>query len=237
MPRNRNRRGLELGVMLLMWDLMNVGLTHIPPVTLFTIFGQALLYAGIINPPWSKLDVCISARSVMKGKDYRRLFLSALEHGDDMHLYYNMISFLMKGRSLERRYGSPNFAFLLIVLSLLTSVTYVALGVLGELVFDDSYYATVCAIGFSGVIFALKVVTSAEEAPGMTMVGGVMLPLKYATWAELVLIHLLVPRSSFMGHLAGILAGLAYAKTPLGALTDSAITAITGDFMHHSHYF
>ena len=32
--------------------------------------------------------------------------------------------------------------------------------------------------------------------------------LQYVTWAELVYIQLLTPRASFLGHLAGILAGM-----------------------------
>ena len=32
--------------------------------------------------------------------------------------------------------------------------------------------------------------------------------LQYVTWAELIYIQLLTPRASFLGHLAGILAGM-----------------------------
>lgn len=105
---------------------------------------------GIIEVPWEKSEICISAESILKRRDYRRLFFSTFEHGDDMHLYYNMISFLVKGRSLERRYGSTNFAFLLLMISVLTSVIYVGLGHMLSEVLHDSYYMRSCAIGFSG---------------------------------------------------------------------------------------
>lgn len=39
MQRRRNR-GLELGVVLLLAEIMNVGFDQIPPVTLCTIAGQ-----------------------------------------------------------------------------------------------------------------------------------------------------------------------------------------------------
>nr|CAD7403928.1 unnamed protein product [Timema poppensis] len=198
---------------------------------------QTLLYMGIFKPPWRKWDICISAESILKEHDYKRLFVSPLEHGDDLHLYYNMISFLVKGRSLETRYGSPNFALLLAILSTLTSFMYVGLGRLCMEVFQDYYYMKSCAIGFSGVIFALKVVTSKEEPQGMSNIGGVLLPVRYAAWAELVLIHILVPRASFMGHLAGILAGLMYTSTPLGDIIDHFLPTITGDPMRHSPYY
>lgn len=42
MPRRRNR-GLELGVVLLLSEMMNVGFGQIPTVTLCTIAGQVRL--------------------------------------------------------------------------------------------------------------------------------------------------------------------------------------------------
>jgi hypothetical protein len=41
MQRRRNR-GLELGVVLLITEIMNVGFDQIPPVTLCTIAGQVM---------------------------------------------------------------------------------------------------------------------------------------------------------------------------------------------------
>lgn len=233
MARRRNR-GLELGVALLLGEIIKVGFDNIPPVTLFTIAGQALLYLGIINVPWEKWEVCISTESVLKHRDYRRFFISTFEHADDMHLYYNMISFLVKGRSLERRYGSANFAFLLFVITVLTNVIYVVLGQIFTEVLHDTYYMKSCAIGFSGVIFALKVLTSSETPPGREWVHFMWVPKRYAAWAELILIHLLVPNASFMGHLAGILSGLIYTSTPIGTIVDQFISSLTGKPVIHN---
>ena len=66
-------------------------------------------------------------------------------------------------------------------------------------------------VGFSGVLFSLKVV--ANESPSQRTVLpfiGVTVPSRWATWVELLLIKLLVPSTSFVGHLAGILSGLAW---------------------------
>lgn len=46
-----------------------------------------------------------------------------------------------------------------------------------------------------------------HNSPAFTSVYGFQVPTKYAAWLELVVIHVLVPRSSFMGHMCGILAG------------------------------
>jgi rhomboid domain-containing protein 1 len=85
-----------------------------------------------------------------------------------------------------------------------------------------------CVLSFAGVIFALKVLTSSETPPGREWVHFVWVPKRYAAWAELILIHFLVPNASFMGHLAGILSGLIYTSTPIGTIVDEFISALTG---------
>lgn len=56
---------------------------------------------------------------------------------------------------------------------------------------------------FSGVLFALKVLTTFESGERRQMVHGFLVPTKWAVWVELLIIHILVPRASFMGHLSG----------------------------------
>ena len=51
---------------------------------------------------------------------------------------------------------------------------------------------------YSGVIFALKVITS-ELLPSNVNVMGIHIPARWACWVELFLIQLLVPNASFIG--------------------------------------
>ncbi|KAG8232272.1 hypothetical protein J437_LFUL011759 [Ladona fulva] len=240
---SRQRRGNELGVLLLLYELGNAGFTHIPPATLGAVAGQALLYSGYIPVSWERWEVCLSAESVLYKKDYKRLLLSAIEHGDDMHLYYNMISLLWKGRGLETRlFGSKNFALFLILASVLCSATYVGLAFALFRLLNDYSYLKTCAIGFSGVLFTLKTLTSSRDAElnengRQSFMGGyVRVPLRYAAWAELILIHILVPGSSFLGHLSGILVGMAYIYTPLGNMIDRLLQTITGEPVYRWAY-
>lgn len=175
---------------------------------------------GLIPVPWDAVSVCLSVQAVLKWKEYERLFLSAFEHADDIHLYYNMLSFLAKGRTLERHFGSPYFAYLLSVFTVLTSVTYVGLEVLLSEIFHDKGYYKICAVGFSGVIFALKVLTTHYWETGHRRYFGMRVSAKYAVWVELLAIQLMVPNASFVGHLAGILVGVMYTQGPLKFLMD-----------------
>lgn len=98
----------------------------------------------------------------------KRVLLSPFTHADDIHLCYNMISFLFKGVSLELTMHMQDYVGLLLfstvasqVLLLLASCVLMALGADGAM--------QSCTVGFSGVLFALKYIVS-RWSPGVTNV-------------------------------------------------------------------
>ncbi|XP_046431792.1 rhomboid-related protein 4-like [Neodiprion fabricii] len=236
-PVQRQRQGLQYGIVLLCMQAINFGIDKIPPATLAGVIGQTLLYMGVIKVPWNADQVCISCVKILKYRNWRAFILSNFEHGSDMHLYYNMVSFILKGSTLENKYGTGNFVMLLSFLSVACSSMYVALGYCLTQVTGDYGYYTSCAIGFSAVLFALKVICICEEQDRLRDVGGFRVPSKFAVWAELILIHLLVPNASFVGHLGGILAGCLYCYTSVGAIVDRMICGITGHPIVHEEEF
>eukprot|EP00057_Strongylocentrotus_purpuratus_P030011 XP_780455.2 PREDICTED: rhomboid-related protein 4 [Strongylocentrotus purpuratus] len=229
-PRRRGmQRQQGLGLLLLLHQLYRVGFDRIPPVTLATIVANVLIYLRVLNPYIKTVirspsiqNICVSSAHVWYKGDWPRLFLAAWFHLDDFHLYFNMVSFVWKGISLERKFGSPYFAYLIVVFCFLTNGLLVALNVgLAELLEDSSHIVS-CAAGFSGVLFALKVLTTTyTPVQSQRIMGLFSVPSRWACWVELVLIQLIVPRASFTGHLAGILVGLAYVKGPLKLLMDA----------------
>ncbi|XP_026672495.1 rhomboid-related protein 4-like [Ceratina calcarata] len=236
-PAQRRQQGLQYGVFLLLMQAMNFGIDKIPPATLITIIAQVSLYIGLIKVPWNAEEACISAIKVFKYRDWNSFIVSNFEHGSDMHLYYNMVSLILKGYYLEPMYGTMNFAVLLAILSLGCSAMYASLGYgLMQLTGDFGYY-TQCAIGFSAVLFALKVIVVCEEHDRMQNVGGLRVPSKIAVWVELILIHLLVPHSSFVGHLGGILVGCLYCYTFVGEMIDNIVCTVTGAPIIHEEQF
>ncbi|CAM1154561.1 RHBDD1 (predicted) [Pycnogonum litorale] len=222
--RNRNRSA-GFGLILLAYQILGVvGVDRIPPVTLGVLAAQVAIYLRLFQPPWDHLsDACVSGDFVWTKKNWFRLLFASFEHGDDWHLYYNMVSFVWKGISLERRLGSKRFFCILAIFSVLVNIVYVMLAELASIYFDPHYHYR-CAVGFSGVIFALKVVTTHYSRSSTSFIfGSIPIPSQYAVWSELILIHLLVPRSSFIGHLAGILVGLAYVYGPLQKIIDNLL--------------
>ncbi|XP_030007018.1 rhomboid-related protein 4-like isoform X2 [Sphaeramia orbicularis] len=221
------QRGSHLGLLLLASQLIHVGFDNIPPVTLAVLGLNAYLY---LFPAAPLMKACVSVQQAYWYGDWRRLLLSPLHHADDMHLYFNMVSFLWKGMRLERRLGGAWFLYLLSVFSLLTGLVYLLLEAgLTELMQDQSYSMT-CAVGFSGVLFGLKVLSNHYYPGGVTYMMGIPVSNRYASWVELVLIHVTSPGTSFIGHLAGILVGLLYTSGPLKTLMKHCAGFVTNGF-------
>ncbi|KAG2444191.1 hypothetical protein HYH02_009129 [Chlamydomonas schloesseri] len=197
-----------------------------PPVTLALLALQVVLFfgrggglGGLIPPELARYvnvqlaAVCLQPREILERGDWKRLLLPAFLHVDEHHLFYNMGSLLWKGVQLEGRYGHWGFAALVAELLLLShGATVLLAAALAELFPGYRYlYWDTCAVGFSAVLFALKVVLNYNQ-PGNSSILGLELPTKYLCWAELVLASYLTPQACFIGHLGGILAGLAHVR-------------------------
>lgn len=192
-------------------------------MTLFSIVGMSVIHL-LLQPsvPW--FSVCIGVESVWYYKDFARLWKAAFFHSDDWHLYYNMVSFLYKGQWLERKVGSKWFLYMLVVFTAAANVLLLYINFGLAYLFHDMTYLKQCAVGFSGVIFAVKVVTTYLTPPGVSLIFGcIPVNSRSACWFELILIQFLVPNASFTGHLAGIIVGLAYVKGGLKTLMQMPV--------------
>uniref|UniRef100_A0A915PM49 Peptidase S54 rhomboid domain-containing protein n=1 Tax=Setaria digitata TaxID=48799 RepID=A0A915PM49_9BILA len=179
--------------------------------------------------------MCLLPSRIVYRSEWFRLLASTVMHADDMHLYFNMVSLLWKGRRLEPLLGSRRFLLLLVTFALATSSTMVGLSYLADEVFyfGNGSFVNQCAVGFSGVLFALKVLhTTYFPYTDRNLFGWFPIPSQYACWAELFLLQLLTPNASFIGHLSGIIVGLAYTNGPLKTIVDileSVVSLLFGD--------
>uniref|UniRef100_K7G0W9 Rhomboid domain containing 1 n=1 Tax=Pelodiscus sinensis TaxID=13735 RepID=K7G0W9_PELSI len=218
----RNRRGVDAGLLLLLAQVFQVGLENIPPVTLGTLGLNVFLFLKPLKP---LPNVCISVDQGYYQKDWQRLLLAPIHHVDDWHLYFNMVSLLWKGIKLERKLGSLFFGYIIAVFSVLIGIVYMVLEFALAGLLNDPSYRVNCAVGFSGVLFALKVLSNHHHPGRISNIMGIRVSSKYACWLELVAIHLCTAGTSFAGHLAGILVGLMYTLGPLKMLMKA-----TADF-------
>ncbi|KAM6178432.1 rhomboid-related protein 4 [Rhynchocyon petersi] len=233
----RRSRGINTGLILLLSQIFHVGINNIPPVTLATLALNVWLFLNPVKPLY---DSCISVERCYQQKDWQRLLLSPFHHADDWHLYFNMASMLWKGIQLERRLGSRWFAYIIATFSLLTGVVYLLLELSFAAFMNEPDFQKNCAIGFSGVLFALKVLKNHYFPGGFVNVLGFPVPNRWACWAELVAIHFFTPGSSFAGHLAGILVGLMYTQGPLKKMMEACAAGIfssTVGYPGQQYYF
>ncbi|KAH7951196.1 rhomboid-related protein 4 [Rhipicephalus sanguineus] len=200
-------------VKLLFYALFRVGLGSIPPATFLTVIVQACVYLRLFSLPWSKPEeACVSVAGVLFKGEWPRIFYGAIEHGDSMHLCYNMVSFMWKGINLEEKMGTVPFFCVICLLTVLTGAFMVGLNYLLGTYVDAIFYER-CIIGFSGVIFAIKLLDNVKYPAQTRNIFGVSvsLPSGYAVWLELLFVQLMAGNNcSFIGHLAGVLAGFVY---------------------------
>eukprot|EP00442_Polarella_glacialis_P005265 CAMPEP_0115137412 /NCGR_PEP_ID=MMETSP0227-20121206/57016_1 /TAXON_ID=89957 /ORGANISM="Polarella glacialis, Strain CCMP 1383" /LENGTH=288 /DNA_ID=CAMNT_0002544757 /DNA_START=54 /DNA_END=920 /DNA_ORIENTATION=- len=225
-------RGIDSRVVVMAMQLLSrIGqLEQKPPVTLvlIAINVAAWLRLGPLAMLLAGPDPMMCPHDILIGRrPWLHLFLAAFIHASDggFHLFYNMSSLLWKGVTLELEMGSERFAIMVAAVLLISHALFVPLSYLATSIFGLPTYHS-CAVGFSAVLFGLKVVMNHSEV-GQRAVGhwGLHFPVeaKYAAWVELVLISLVVPEASFVGHLCGILAGVLWLHAePLAARTCAA---------------
>lgn len=205
----QRRRGGDLGLILLFIEIARVGVDHIPPVTLAALALNVGIH--LFSPFHLNIhDVCVGAVYVVHELQLARLLLSSVYHLHDFHLYYNMTSLIWKGRRLEPMIGSWVFGWLILLFAVGTSCLMVASSYIMMQFFDYPKPFFTCAAGFSGVLFALKVVVNQLDPGAHGYIMGIPIEIRYLAWAELALVSLMFPESSFLGHLCGIAMGYAY---------------------------
>jgi membrane associated rhomboid family serine protease len=156
----------------------------------------------------------MSPATVAGGLELYRLVTAAFTHGSVMHIGMNMVSFVSLASSLEGLFGSLGFAFLVSAYVLLVGALFIALGALASALERAFWWQS--AVGFSGVIFALAVDECAlSPAPSRSVFGLFSVPTRWYPWVLMGALQLLLPNVSFLGHLAGVLAGLAHAAGAL----------------------
>ena len=164
-------------------------------------------FASDVVPPVAQ--ACINPSRMMEPLEFLfRSFAAAFTHADSIHLYANMTSFIYKGYLLERRgrYSAPQLLLLVVELLLTSSLLYcVVASLLPVLALWRS-----CAVGFSAVLFGLKVVLHDCEARD-----GVRERFQTASWLELLLGQFISSQfggmttmGSAVGHGCGVLAGV-----------------------------
>ncbi len=187
-----------------------------------------LLNIGLAYIYWDKrvdpFSVCKHYNKIVHDMEIWRSFTGALAHFEPLHLAFNMMSLHALGTALEPRYGSFAFLQYNICMIPLTTIIMLILIRLRIRYTGNHQHSETSSVGFSGVLFAWMVVTSLESyavcpipfAPEMCFntheygVGILKLKFNWGPFIQLLFAQVIMPRVSFIGHLAGIICGFIF---------------------------
>ena len=146
-----------------------------------------------------------------------RSFSGATAHFEPLHLGFNMMSLYSLGMELEETFGSINFFLYNVSLIVLTTAVMIGVTWLRIRHTGNTALSETSTVGFSGVLFAWMVVASLERSntcpvpflPDMCFNTYSAFGLKFnvGPMVQLVVAQFIMPRVSFVGHLAGIICG------------------------------
>lgn len=219
----------------------NIGQLMQRPVTtalLIVIFGVAYyLWAYKVDPS----SVAYSYDAVVNKGEYWRTITASFAHFELLHLAFNTMSLYQLGLMLEPVYGSATFLYLNLSLVLLTMLICTAIYHVMIHRYGRADVVHQQAVGFSCVLFAWMVALSVRQSqycpiflfpsfcvdtwqiPLPSALAGALgipsIPVNIGPLTLLVFTKVLIPRSSFVGHLSGIVIGYPLAWSLLHWLT------------------
>ena len=173
--------------------------------TWFSSLSSFIGGGGVIKENCLKVSSILNYYNRYNNLPLRRIFLWHIIHVDDYHLYYNMLSLIYKGMKLENSMGSFDFLILIIY-------SFLACSFFTFMLYYCSNDVGICCVGFSSILFCLKFILNQRYSETSTSIGGLLIPTQYAAWLELLMIQIITPHASFMGHLSGIISGWFYLK-------------------------
>lgn len=147
---------------------------------------------------------------------YYRLLTHNFFHLNFVHIASNMIFFYVIGINLEKKLGTALMMTIILQSSLLISLVYLfQIVILNYFVvtlmnLTEYNYDFYCSAGFSGILFTLLYINYnfSKIANGYVLMFGIIpIKAKIVPIAYLLLIQILIPNSSTIGHLSGIITG------------------------------
>jgi membrane associated rhomboid family serine protease len=209
-------------------------LLHHPTTTLLLLLNIGLAYQ-YWNHRVSPSAVCKSYNKICVQHEWWRGFTGATAHFEPLHIGFNMVSLNTLGKDLEGGFGSV--VFLVYNIALVVMCTIVMMGMVygrlawvryqssgigeGVLQEKEKRLKETSTVGYSGVLFAWMVVStlernqptcpipffsdvcfSTQQVPGLPW-----LKFNIAPIVSLFVAQFIMPRVSFIGHLAGIACG------------------------------
>ncbi|MGK3734319.1 MAG: membrane associated rhomboid family serine protease [Bacillariaceae sp.] len=182
-------------------------LRQLPAATLGVIVICVFLWIIQIALGWNIQLFTMCPRLILYMNEYYRIFTSVFNHANLTHIGMNMLSMSTISTVLEKRIGTLRLLFSIWWSILLTSTIYIIIAYTAYKIFGYDTWMYQHSIGFSGIIFHLSVLESYLNPGKRSIFGFFSVPSFVYPWALLLILQLILPGLSFLGHLSGILTG------------------------------
>lgn len=185
-----------------------------PPLGTCTV-AASCIFLFLTNPFISLNDVSLLPLLIVPPHlQLHRLLSSSFYHASFFHILFNMLALFSLGSSLENRIGTVRFLSLSFVVAVVASVFYVAVCALFFTLFNDQTWMLYSAVGYSGVLFAYASIESLlpQAAPTRSFYGLFNVPTKYYPLLLILILQILMPNVSFLGHVSGLVVGIMQVK-------------------------
>ncbi len=189
------------------WSSISEAMGGVPPATLAVMVVCVGIFVIQNALSWDLQLFTMCPRLILYTHEYYRVFTSALFHANLMHIGMNMLSTTAISSTLENKMGTIRLFGTIWWAIILTSTVYLSITYFAYLVFGYDAWMYQHAVGFSGVIFHLSVLESNLQPGPRSVFGFFSVPSSLYPWVLLVVLQVIMPNLSFLGHLAGILTG------------------------------
>lgn len=147
-----------------------------------------------------------SPKMIIENNDFMRLIIPNICHTSLGHLFINIISLYRMGHIMEVIL-KKRYIYIVFFIGLLSCLIHTLIGFLGVYVYNNYSIYDSYSMGFSSIIFGLRYIYFNKLNTRINMLG-LDIDSSYVTWLELLLAKILMPNTSFIGHLSGIFAGM-----------------------------
>ena len=128
-----------------------------------------------------------------------------------IHLLFNMIALFQLGFLMEVRMGPKGFLKAIMIINLVSVAVYCLLCYALDFATSGSSFTTTMTVGFSGILFGLLGIESIRggisQATKVSLYGIVNVPKYAVPWCLVAIIYVVIPSSSLIGHISGIMSG------------------------------
>ncbi|KAI8920519.1 hypothetical protein BC831DRAFT_479373, partial [Entophlyctis helioformis] len=138
-------------------------------------------------------------------------------HAHLLHLGLNLVALWSLSPRHERAVGSVQATYLTLMLAVSAGLCQALAALLSDRLLSTHGWLTSCSVGLSGYLFALLVVDCAEHREPRSLLS-LRIPTALFPFVLVVATQFMIPSSSFVGHVGGLLAGHLYQSRLLGRL-------------------